>query len=341
MKYSIDFIRDLKENFEDKNISYPVEEINSKPIPVIEVSNELSLNKVIANWREYQKAKTFFRGQSKFHQQIPISGKERNDLSNPSSSALCNKEKTLEFILACPGINILERGKSKLDFWASLDAISQSQNKIDGLGGAGTYTNQHVPEYALEGLLQQYIGSTRWIDVVDNLQIALWMATRSYIPQLPENFDKVNCYNPIKVSEIKYDEDAYIYLYMYSFTPSKIIDLGLYQSEDSLLLDLREALPSRYLRPHSQHAMLLREYKSTEKLTDPKTTNVVGVKLKTKLAISAIGNSSLINNQTIFPNEENDSGFKTISQLLSVYWLNGQNRVQDKISQEQFLPRYL
>lgn len=340
MKYSFEFVKFIDENFDSKEISCPTIQVKSKTIPVIEVKTAQALNKIIAKWREHQKTKTFFRGQKKFHQQIPISGKLRVEESTDDIYNLIDCEKTLEVLLSAPPIKILSRGLSRIDFWDKIDELTLSDKQIDGLGGDTIYENQIVPAYAVEGLLQQYIGGTRWVDVVDNVQIALWMATRDYKQKELTRADSQSCYKPIEVTQARYDDNTFVYLYLYSFKSISNDFTGLYKSKDSLLLDLREALPSRYLRPHSQHAMLIRDYCENLEIENGQSTNVVALQINTKLAIEAIGDSSLLKNETIFPEDSDDPGFNSISSFIRIYGKQAQEIAASRIREENYIPRY-
>lgn len=340
MKYSFEFVKFIDENFDSKEISCPTIKVNSKIVPVIEVKTAQTLNKIIAKWREHQKSKTFFRGQNNFYQQIPISNKMRAENSTDDTYNLIGYENTLEVLLSAPPVKVLDRGLSRSDFWSKIDELTFSDRQIDGLGGDTIYENQIVPAYALEGLLQQYISGTRWVDVVDNVQIALWMATRDYSKSKPAVADSQNCYKPIAVTKTQDGDDAFVYLYLYSFRPISNKFTGLYESEDSLLLDLREALPSRYLRPHSQHAMLVRDYCADSEIKNNHSTNVVALQINSKLAIEAIGDSSLLKNETIFPEDSEDPGFNSISSFIRIYGKQAQEIASSRIQEENYVPRY-
>ena len=119
-------------------------------------------------------------------------------------------------------------------------------------------------EEKIEGLLQHYGVPTTYIDVVDNHRVALWMGLYKC-----ERYRKVNDYLHYKKREIPIgdiakgkefdDKELYQYILLISlpYNTSKNDD-GVNESEDFLQVDLRQALPSIFLRPHAQHGLVFR-----------------------------------------------------------------------------------
>ncbi|OLS21631.1 MAG: hypothetical protein HeimC3_34790 [Candidatus Heimdallarchaeota archaeon LC_3] len=96
---------------------------------------------------------------------------------------------------------------------------------------------------ALEGVLQHYNEETRFIDLVDDLRVALWF---SFIK--PDYNQRINH----QINEL---EESHIFLYGIS-TPDSI-SRGVLEGSTQRLINLREATPPTALRPHIQQASVL------------------------------------------------------------------------------------
>lgn len=92
-----------------------------------------------------------------------------------------------------------------------------------------------------EALCQHYGLHTRWIDIIDNIQTALWFAyDRTYVNDEREQ---------------RFDEDVgYIYVLAVPSDENKV-----------KVIDLREK-PSQFLRPHTQQAFAAKAFNSSKEL---------------------------------------------------------------------------
>lgn len=143
----------------------------------------------------------------------------------------------------------------------------------------------------VEPMLQHYGIKTRWIDLVDNLWIALWFASyKSYtgdrvknehqqylkwVPREEESYYAANdepneekkkaCSDIILEDTIvKNDNYAYILLLESGMEPyENKAGFWFDKRTDSLLVDLKTTVPSLFLRPHNQHALSLRKIETT------------------------------------------------------------------------------
>ncbi len=107
-----------------------------------------------------------------------------------------------------------------------------------------------------EPLLQHYGLNTTWIDLVDNVWVALWFACHQirYVGSFGEylHFERRL---PHKESSPSY---AYIGLVASDAHHGKSIGPGHHVGAKTELVDLRLAAPSIFLRPHAQHGILMR-----------------------------------------------------------------------------------
>ena len=155
-------------------------------------------------------------------------------------------------------------------------------------------------------LLQHYGIKTQWIDLVDNLWVALWFATHNFV----STYLKENQY--IQVTEKK---DGYAFLFLILSDATRCAedsnDPGIYKGESTTLVDLRKALPSFYLRPHAQHAYMIKKNEFS-KIEDYGDLLVAVVAIPIENAFSWIGKSGLLSVQSLFPSPYNDCGYSNL-----------------------------
>lgn len=135
-----------------------------------------------------------------------------------------------------------------------------------------------------EALAQHYGLHTRWIDILDNIQSALWFAyDRTYaIPTRAE----------------QYDEDVgYIYILAFPDDPSKV-----------KILDLRQK-PSQFLRPHVQQAYSLSTSSPRKELGKLSAYNVVTLLIPRSL-LKLWCNYENIPSCYMYPNNVTDAGLR-------------------------------
>lgn len=203
---------------------------------------------------------------------------------------------------------------------------------------------------ACEPMLQHYGINTRWIDLVDNLWIALWFASykpyvgdrvkkhqNQYVKWVARNDDFLyrdpeDAYETDKIDVAashfenggsKMDilgcdtndteNPKYAYLLLLEAGTKSIPDKpGFWIDEDkqSELIDLRIACPSLFLRPHNQHALLLRRYvQSANDLATYEYFNqyVTGViRICVQDALTWLGDGLLTKPEFLFPSPFSD-----------------------------------
>ena len=150
-------------------------------------------------------------------------------------------------------LTILQESLEKMYNDAKLNAYCDWGNTVSGRKLYITTT--------YEAALQHYGAKTRNVDFVDNHWTALWFALNEYksgtyskrkkttVTPLPED-DKWISYAD---SARKDDEGQYGYIFLY-FADTSVPEVnGLYLGKDAYTVDLRKALPPKFLRPISQH----------------------------------------------------------------------------------------
>lgn len=116
----------------------------------------------------------------------------------------------------------------------------------------------------VEGILQHYGVPTHFIDVVDNHWIALWMGLYSC-----EKSKRIIEYYHYAKRELPFgkhsidtnNEQLYQYIILLAMPANDEIkhEEGITINGDFVTVDLRNALPSTFLRPHAQHGLVVRK----------------------------------------------------------------------------------
>lgn len=211
--------------------------------------------------------------------------------------------------------DVLFRGQNKLypnlhpSLYRGIKGSSGMQNRNKVLSAYIKQCRQNgdslvaVPEYAHEPLLQHYGIKTRWIDLVDNLWVALWFGCFDFITNGGRS-DQAHF-------QVRRLEDYLFILCVLTGNSKEEAEKPGYFVSDSLItIDLRKASPSQYLRPHAQHALLAR-MKKLQTLTDiDMMDNVVGIiRVSVRDGLTWLGQGDLISDRNLFPPPHYDYGY--------------------------------
>lgn len=172
-----------------------------------------------------------------------------------------------------------------------------------------------LPRYAVEGLLQHYGVDTRYIDVVDNIWVALWFACHRIIVE--HEYAHVVRENRVDHAVVV-SEDAGGGLF--SIGPTRVYLLavsvpgiprepsrGLLKFPDARVLDLRRALPSYFLRPHSQHGLVIRPRDDA-----PENLRYTAFSLRLADALDWLGEGLALSSFAVFPPPTVDLGYQRL-----------------------------
>ncbi|MET9273652.1 FRG domain-containing protein [Kribbella sp. NPDC003557] len=187
--------------------------------------------------------------------------------------------------------------------WTCSHSGHKAGDCIERLSGAGhneiRLLSGGVPRYAAEPLLQHYGVKTRWIDVVDNLWIALWFACHS--------FGGVEGYRHPVRRTLHDGGDPYVYVITVGLPGArKTVAPGLVRVPDrGRIVDLREAVPSFYLRPHAQHGLLVRPHDD-----DYFNLRLGALRIPLPDALDWLGSSLLLSPFALFPPPSVDVGYR-------------------------------
>lgn len=163
---------------------------------------------------------------------------------------------------------------------------------------------EKFPKSVLIATLQHYGIKTPQIDVVDNVWIALWFAANEFHSTIINSTEHI----VVTPSTQKF---GYIYLIASDAVKSNPKEgRGIYKGTNTMLIDLRSALPSYYLRPHAQHAYMLSKKDSSER---DYSDLVVGIaKIPIDKINKWIGNTELLSVNTLFPSAYYDFGYQVL-----------------------------
>ena len=150
-----------------------------------------------------------------------------------------------------------------------------------------------------EPLIQHYGIKTPYIDIVDNIWGALWFALHQAKTKSINSHEYVYYYKNT-------NEFSYIIL-MVSDAKDETEQFGVYRGDKTTLVDLRKAAPSYFIRPHAQHAYMIRKNEYTPY---DYTDLIVGIaKIPTKLGFEWLGNNEFLTVSSLFPAAYFDSGY--------------------------------
>ena len=189
-------------------------------------------------------------------------------------------------------------------------------------------------KYTIESLLQHYVGYTRFLDVVDNHWIALWMGLHKFQMHgkgarycackkrqllLGDMLEQL-----AKDKKLLPNEDIYVYVLLMAMPhATSVPEYGITQTEYFVEVDLRKALPSIYIRPHAQHALVI---KKRVKHSDGSASyfymskQVVGIiKVRIDIADNWVGNGYLMTESNIFPSPSLDQGYNTLLMRTDIF----------------------
>lgn len=164
-------------------------------------------------------------------------------------------------------------------------------------------------EYAHEPLLQHYGISTTWIDLVDNLWVALWFACHRSM-SIGKRGEFVHFERRLPSEQDKY---AYVLLVAADISHRSRHKPGYFFGDNTELVDLRMAAPSVFLRPHAQHGLLFRLRGEEGSRPLDYGTQIRGtIRVELTKALEWLGSGKMVNTHSLFPPPYYDSGYQIL-----------------------------
>lgn len=164
-------------------------------------------------------------------------------------------------------------------------------------------------DYAHEPLLQHYGISTSWIDLVDNVWVALWFACHRAMA-IGKASEFVHFERRLPSDDEKF---AYILLVGADISSRSRNKPGYYFGDNTELVDLRMAAPSVFLRPHAQHGLLFRMKGDEGGRPLDYADQVRGIiRVDLAKAIDWLGTGKMVNTHSLFPPPYYDNGYQIL-----------------------------
>lgn len=269
--------------------------------PIFEVSTMHALNQIIghAKFNNRGYGHVFYRGQCELYETL-LPSLMRNNTSTKSPILINTATKSI---------------------------AQQLQKVINDKGLSNELQinndNEKVKKIKIEAILQHYGAPTRFIDLVDNHWIALWMGLYRlekiknlltyyrYVERTIPYIDAI----PLNLRMIP-EKEIYQYILLVAFPSGEPKAPGIYETDKHIIVDLRQALPSTFLRPHAQHALVA---KALTNLTDVEkdhydlAKNVVGIiRIRIDRAHDWVGLGQLLTQDNLFPPAAYDNGYDVL-----------------------------
>ncbi|MCO7527363.1 FRG domain-containing protein [Pseudomonas asiatica] len=168
---------------------------------------------------------------------------------------------------------------------------------------------QSFGHYAHEPLLQHYGVSTSWVDVVDNIWVALWFSCH----QAKSSGDGGQYLHFEKRVPTSINDYAYILLIGADIERRNGQKPGYYFGKNTELVDLRMATPSVFLRPHAQHGLLFRCKGTDNERPGDYSKQIRGiVRVSLKDALDWLGEGKIVGTHSLFPPPFYDDGYRIL-----------------------------
>jgi hypothetical protein len=163
---------------------------------------------------------------------------------------------------------------------------------------------------AIEPLLQHYGLRTRWLDVVDNIWIALWFACHTQVTSGRYAHHR-------RRSAAQEGGAAKAYIYVFETGSLEATEVPGYQiGKSARVVDLRYSVPSVYLRPHAQHGVLMAPAQilanSSGSLGSLKSQVAGVIEINLADALDWLGTGGMTSGHVLFPPATRDEGYRRL-----------------------------
>jgi hypothetical protein len=173
-----------------------------------------------------------------------------------------------------------------------------------------------VNESCREALLQHYGIRTTWIDVVDNVWVALWFACYEARTTIRGSEQYLHFEKRIPRADGK-PEYAYVLLLESAFFNPVGGFPGHYEDKKSETIDLRVAAPSHFVRPHAQHGLLVRRLSNRAlPSSDCSPLHVGTIRVDLAAALDWLGSAATLTSHALFPPAYYDYGYRELLEFV-------------------------
>ncbi|MBO8475201.1 MAG: FRG domain-containing protein [Bacteroidetes bacterium] len=256
-------------------------------VPIFDVYSTSGLNQIIGHAKFNNKdiANVYYRGECELHNQL-------------LPSLFRKYKKTVKAKHIRSLINSI-----------MIDHDMQKSIKING-----DIDLNAVDSAKIEGMLQHYGIKTRFIDLVDNHWVSLWMG--NYKNCETKRISKYYHYYKREIQFLDFinnNDNIYQYILLVAIPNAAMEEVdGVKISDNFIEVDLRKALPSVFLRPHAQHGIVVRKKMAEEKCTDDYdlASQIIGIlRIRIDMASLWLGNGELLSQANLFPPPSYDCGY--------------------------------
>nr|WP_255639462.1 FRG domain-containing protein [Deinococcus betulae] len=202
---------------------------------------------------------------------------------------------------------------------AGRSAKTESLNKLVANLKKSEGIFKNMPDLVVEPLLQHYGIQTTWLDLVDNIWVALWFACYKSVSAGKDNkylnFEK-------RVERRENDDKRYAYIYLIStdLANAAVVHPGVWKGSKTELVDLRLAAPSIFLRPHAQHGLLFRNLGIPGGRAPDYSSSIAGIlRINLSDALEWLGDGRLLDTHSLFPPATYDNGYRILLESQSIF----------------------
>ena len=261
-------------------------------VPVYDVMTYHALNQILGHvkFNNRQYGNVYYRGECKLHDTLIPSLMRKG--SNPHK-------------LSAMLVDIVDKVMADAKLPRTLNLVNNNAKHI------------------VEGVLQHYGIPTRNIDLVDNHWVALWMGLhkcssyKSILTYYHFNKREIPLVHLAEGKNIP-SEDLYQYILLVAMPyASQRLNDGVCHSKDFIEIDLRQALPSFFIRPHAQHGIVAkRKVEQCNSCSDYDMASQVCAIFRIRIDRAAkwIGTGDMLTQENLFPSPAYDGGYDRLLQ---------------------------
>lgn len=300
-------------------------EADQHGVPVFRIGDPNALTQMLG-WAKYKfsDGRVYFRGQASIYPDMLPTGLRsgrRNEVQELSEALRSYIDYLVGSPCACTGFTKNYRNSHRC------------AERMPSMSGR----KRIVPttyRAAIEPLLQHYGIATRWIDVVDNIWVALWFAAHTQVNEdqfahharrSPAQERSTHYRKQAKVSQSDGnsaasgpspdDWEPFAYVAVLQTGPIGATTIPGYSvGQETRVVDLRACVPSTYLRPHAQHGILMAPFNLDATSPGSLAHNLVAYfEIRLEDALDWLGEGAMLSPFVLFPPATMDDGYRWLT----------------------------
>lgn len=283
-----------------------VKEREYRGIPIYEITEPNVLTQVMG-WLKFREreGQITFRGQTRIYDDMSASGFrdasgrgaiQAAGRANLAHAVTAYVDRLMRCACSCPG--------GPFAFASSHMCVERVPRQARG----GNPLVADTFRATIEPLLQHYGLRTRWLDVVDNVWVALWFACHGQQGKGRHAFHLRR-----SVAREGHSAFAYVAVLNMGIVAAAPKVPGYWVGESTRVVDLRQAVPSQYLRPHAQHGLLVAPATLASHQNGSLASQVVAyLEIRLVDAIEWLGTGAMTSPYVLFPPAAQDEGYRRL-----------------------------